>query len=315
MSHSTPRQARVLGRFLAVAAAAALALVAGLTQPAGAKTFKEMFPGADIKNEQARAIVEAMDYQQGVVSLGSGGVKLDVPPKYYVLGPVDAQRVLTGVWGNPPNAATGVLGMILPAVKMPIEDTWGAIIRFDDDGYVSDEDAGKIDYADLLKSMQEGTAEASAEREKAGFGTMKLVGWASQPYYDAAQKKLHWAKELEFNGKSPHTLNYDVRALGRRGVLKINFVADMGDLPVIRSVIPDVLQMVQFEPGSRYADYVPGTDKVAAYGIGGLIAGKVLAKAGLLAALLLFLKKGWIIVVLGLGGLLRLVGGWFRKKT
>jgi hypothetical protein len=46
-----------------------------------------------------------------------------------------------------------------------------------------------------------------------------------------------------------------------------------------------------------------------------LIAGKVLAKAGLLAALLVFLKKGWILVVLGLGGLFRLVGGWLRKKS
>jgi uncharacterized membrane-anchored protein len=129
------------------------------------------------------------------------------------------------------------------------------------------------------------------------------------------RKKLHWAKELEFNGKSPHTLNYDVLALGRKGVLKINFVADMGDLPVIRSVIPDVMQMAQFEPGSRSADYVPGADKVAAYGLGGLIAGKVLTKAGRLAALLVFLKKGWIIAVLRLGGLLRLVGGWFRKMS
>ena len=100
----------------------------------------------------------------------------------------------------------------------------------------------------------------------------------------------------------------------RKGVLKINFVADMGDLAVIRSVIPDVLEMAQFEPGSRYADYVPGADKVAAYGIGGLIAGKVLAKAGLLAVLLVFLKKGWIIVLFALGGLIKLAGGLFRKK-
>jgi Protein of unknown function (DUF2167) len=56
-------------------------------------------------------------------------------------------------------------------------------------------------------------------------------------------------------------------------------------------MIPDVLQMVQFEPGSCYADYVPGADEVAAYCIGGLIAGKVLAKAGLLAALVVFLRR------------------------
>jgi uncharacterized membrane-anchored protein len=280
-----------------------------------AKTFKEMFPGAEISNEKARALVEGMNYQQGVVTLGAGGVKLDVPPKYYFLGPADAKRTLTEIWGNPPGAADGVLGMIMPAVKMPIQDTWGAIVRFDDDGYVSDEDAQKINYTDLLKSMQDGTADASAERVKAGYGSMKLIGWASQPYYDQASKKLHWAKELEFDGKSPHTLNYDLRALGRKGVLKVNFVADMGDLAVIRSVIPDVLDMAQFELGSRYADYIPGTDKVAAYGIGGLIAGKVLAKAGLLAVLMVFLKKFWILGLLGIGGLFKVLGGFFRKKS
>ena len=69
---------------------------------------------------------------------------------------------------NPPTNANGVLGMILPAVKMPIEDTWGAIVRFDGDGYVSDEEAQKIDYAELLKSMQDDIANSSEERVKAG---------------------------------------------------------------------------------------------------------------------------------------------------
>ncbi len=294
--------------------AIALTLALGATAPAAAKTFKEMFPGTEIKNDKARELVESMDYQQGPVALGVGGVKLDVPPKYYFLGPGEARKTLTEIWGNPPAAANGVLGMLLPATKMPIEDTWGAVIRFDDDGYVSDDEASKINYTDLLKSMQESTDEASTEREKAGFGSMKLLGWASQPYYDDKTKKLHWAKELEFGGKAPHTLNYDVRALGRKGVLKINFVADMGDLPVIRSVIPDVMDMTQFEQGSRYTDFIPGSDKVAAYGIGGLIAGKLLAKAGLLAGLLVFLKKGWIIIAVALGGVSRLVGRFFRKK-
>jgi uncharacterized membrane-anchored protein len=47
---------------------------------------------------------------------------------------------------------------------------------------------------------------------------------------------------------------------------------------------------------------MPGADKVAAYGIGGLIAGKALTKLGFFALALAFLKKGWILVVLALGG-------------
>lgn len=55
----------------------------------------------------------------------------------------------------------------------------------------------------------------------------------------------------------------------------------------------------------RYADFNPDMDTVAAYGIGALIAGKVAAKLGILATVLIFLKKFWIIAVVGLGGLFK----------
>ena len=58
--------------------------------------------------------------------------------------------------------------------------------------------------------------------------------------------------------------------------------------------------MISFTQGNRYSDYLPGTDTVAAVGIGGLIAGKAAAKAGLLVLLLAFLKKGAVLVLLPL---------------
>jgi uncharacterized membrane-anchored protein len=44
-------------------------------------------------------------------------------------------------------------------------------------------------------------------------------------------------------------------------------------------------------------------DKVATVGIGGLIAGKVLAKAGILAKLGILLAKFWKVIVLAIVGL------------
>lgn len=297
------------GRFwLAVPALVAMAL------PVAAKPFKELFADAKIEHPGAKAFVEQLDYQQGEVKLGDIGVKMTVGPKFFFLGRDDARKVIVDVWGNPPAAAERTLGMIMPSDKTPVDDTWGAIITFDADGYVSDEEASKIDYMQLLKDMQEATAEASKERVENGFQKMRLVGWASQPFYDKSANKLHWAKELEFGDNPKHTLNYDVRALGRKGVLKMNFVAGMDDLPVIKSVIPAVMAMPEFDQGFRYADYVPGTDKVAAYGIGGLIAGKVLAKAGVLAVALAFLKKGWILIFVAGGWLLKQLGGLFGRN-
>jgi uncharacterized membrane-anchored protein len=284
-----------------------LVLLAASTAIAAAKPYKELFPDRIYQDPQVQRLVEDLDYQQDVVALGATGVELRVPPSFYFLSAAHAHRVIVDIWGNPPVTAEKVLGMVLPATKTPVEDTWGAVITFDEDGYVSDDDAGKIDYVELLKEMQEATRQASEERVKQGFQTLRLVGWASPPFYDGTAKKLHWAKELEFGDNPQHTLNYDVRALGRKGVLKINFVAGIDQLAEIRAVIPTVMSMPEFSQGFRYEDYVPGTDKVAAYGIGGLIAGKVLAKAGFFALALAFLKKGWILVVLALGGLWKLL--------
>jgi uncharacterized membrane-anchored protein len=87
----------------------------------------------------------------------------------------------------------------------------------------------------------------------------------------------------------------------------------MEQLDEIKGVIPAVMAMPQFEEGFRYQDYVPGVDQVAAYGIGGLIAGKVLSKVGLLALALAFLKKGWVLVVLALAGLWRFAARRLRR--
>ena len=288
---------------LAITLAMTAALILPIAASPEAKPFKEMFPDVTFKNEKAQQLVDGLDYQQGTIPLNTGGIQLKVPPRFYFLSAEHAKRVVVDIWGNPPTAANGVLGMILPADKTPVDDTWGAIITYDDDGYVADDEAGKIDYTELLKSMQSSTAESNDERVKAGFPSIKLIGWASPPFYDKATNKLHWAKELEFGGSPKHTLNYDVRALGRRGVLKMNFVAGMEDLAAIKDVIPAVVGMPEFQDGWRYQDYVASTDKVAAYGIGGLIAGKLLAKAGFLAIALAFLKKGWIVIFLFAGAL------------
>jgi uncharacterized membrane-anchored protein len=93
-------------------------------------------------------------------------------------------------------------------------------------------------------------------------------------------------------------------------VLVLNAVAEMDQLEAIRSGMTSILGMVEFREGHRYADYLPGTDKAAAYGIGALVAGgvAVAAKAGLfkwlLAGLLAF-KKVIILGLLALVGFLR----------
>mgnify|MGYP006217387677 CR=1 FL=1 len=92
----------------------------------------------------------------------------------------DARRVLEDMWGNPPDDS--VLGMIVPRRPgLSEQDSWAVVVTWSDDGYVSDEDASKIDYADLLKTMQAETRDSNPERIKAGYGSLDLVGWAVPP--------------------------------------------------------------------------------------------------------------------------------------
>lgn len=250
--------------------------------------------------EWARGVWESLSPQTGEVALEQAGVTLNVPDDFYFLNASDASVVLEDVWGNPPDPY--VLGMLFPAELTPFDaGAWGVEIQYEEDGYVSDEDAGSIDYSTLLRDMQHDAREANKERVKNGYEPVELVGWASEPFYDGHARKLHWAKELKFGDMEETTLNYNVRVLGRKGVLVLNFIAGMPQKAEIEERLDAVVAMAEFNPGSRYADFNPDIDKVAAYGIGALIAGKAASKAGLLAAAVLFLKKFWVYILLGIG--------------
>ena len=144
---------------------------------------------------------------------------------------------------------------------------------------------------------------------------MFILFFNEPPRYDKATHKLYWAKELEFAGAPERTLNYNVRVLGRRGVLVLNAVAGMGQLASVESDMGDVIGLVDFNAGHRYADFVPGADKVAAYGIAALVAGKIAAKVGffkLALGFLIAMKKFVIIGVVAIAAFLRNV---FRRRS
>jgi len=234
---------------------------------------------------QGSATPEELDsklaYQTGKVQLSGGMATITLPPSFRFLGQQDSRKLLVA-WGNPPESAQGVLGMLVPSDVSPLsEDGWAIVVTYDDDGYVNDEDAKTLNYDKVLNEMQEQTVASNEARQKEGFEPITLIGWAEPPHYDAAAHKLYWAKELKFGSSTDHTLNYSIRILGRRGVLVLNAVSSIGQLDVVKKGTPDVLAAVEFNEGHRYADYLPGTDKAAAYGIGGLIVGATAAKAGL----------------------------------
>ena len=228
-------------------------------------------------------------FQHGEVILKGGIATLHVPDGFKFLDSEQSKKVLTDLWGNPPSEP---LGLLFPEAMTPMHEafTYAVEIEYEEEGYIEDEEAEDLDYDDLLKEMQNDIVESNPQRTLQGYPTMELIGWASKPYYDQDNKKLHWAKELKFEDYDKNTLNYNIRVLGRKGYLNINAIGDIDMLETFNKERDNILNSVEFTAGNRYSDFNPDVDKVAAYGIGGLIAGKILAKAGFFAVILKFWK-------------------------
>ena len=258
------------------------------------------------------AAAPTLDYQTRPLTILNGKVTVQASPTLRYLGPDDSRKVIVDLWGNPLGATEDVLGMLVPGNTTPdAGDGWAIVLTENRDGHVSDQGAASTDYTQLLKDMKSGVQDNNAARIKASYEPIRLVGWAEPPSYDPAGHKMIWAKELAFGDAKPadDSLNYAVRVLGRDDVLEVNAVGGVGQLAQIRQGMAAVLPAVTFTPGNRYEDYKEGTDRLAGYGIAGLIAGGVVAKKiGLLALLPLILKKGWILILAALGLFARIRG-------
>jgi uncharacterized membrane-anchored protein len=163
-----------------------------------------------------------------------------------------------------------------------------------------------------LKQLQSGEDEINAKRKEEGYPAQHLVGWAQPPSYDAASHSVIWAQNIAFDGQADNSLNYDVRMLGRKGVLSLNMITAMSKLAETRADAETLARSADFTPGARYADFKSGDD-TAGYGIAGLVAAGLgvvaIKKLGLLAVILVFAKKFLVLIVAAFAAL----GARFRK--
>jgi len=293
---------------------AAWMICAAFTVPVFAQDSPE--PEQDLASEESIAGEEEalpeFKYSTGDILLPNKVATLHLGEKYHYLAPDEANKLLQA-WGNPPDDETQ--GAILPAGVHPLgEGGWAVFLTYTDDGHIDDSDAQEIDYDDMLKDMKESIEDSNEARKQAGYGEMHLVRWAEPPRYDAAGKKLYWAKEISGASGEMHSLNYDVRVLGREGVLSMEAVAPMDLLAQVRTDMRPLLEVAEFNEGYRYAEFNAKTDRVAEYGLGALIAGVAATKLGLFAKLGALLAPFWKFIIIGFAALGGFLAKIFGKK-
>lgn len=258
---------------------------------------------------QNAAALANMNLQHGTIDMGEGLANLETGDAYAYLDPNDSNYLLSDLWGNPPGPAP--LGVLVPSDFEPFgigDKSWAVVITYEDDGHVDDSD--DVDFDEVLEAMKEADEQDNQARIAAGYTAVNTVGWAEPPHIDRDRHALYWAVELDFNDGTPvHTLNYNLRVLGRTGVLVLNAVTTMDQIEAVRAPMEDIFTRVSFNDGNRYSQFDPDIDKVAAYGLGGLIAGKIALKAGLFAGLFKFLLAAKKLVILGIAG----IGAFFFK--
>ena len=263
--------------------------------------------------EEANAHNASLSPQTGIIELKGANVEMDMGDSFYFLEPKDAMKVLVDLWGNPANSE--LLGMIFERGTDGYSNEYAVAVYYEPTGYISDEDAASIDYSDLLKDMKKQTRQESQARRDQGYAGMELIGWGADPSYNAAKHSISWAQLLKFDETEENTLNYNMRFLGRKGVLEFRYIANEEALPVLEATMPAMADMAVFNVGYKYSDFNPATDKVATYGLAGLVAGGAVAKKlGLVGFLILFLKKGWIVIIAALAFGRRFTTGLFKSK-
>ena len=242
------------------------------------------------------------DWQSGPTTayLGEDLAEIRIPDGYMALDRAETQRLMEYL-ENPVNGSE--VGTIAPDSE---DVNWFVVFEWDEIGYVEDDDHAEIDAGALLDSIREGTEAANAMRRERGWAEMQIVGWEESPHYDTDTQNLTWAVRGRSQGQD--NVNRIVKILGRRGVMTATLVTDPHLLTVASVESDQLLADFAFRPGNTYAEFIPGTDRLAEIGLSALIvggAGAALMQSGLLA-------RFWKVILAGFaavgGGLAKLFG-------
>ncbi len=231
------------------------------------------------KDDGMEAFMKSIEWKTGGIGSIGTMASLQVPEGYRFTGAPGTIKLMKA-FGN--LTSGDELGYI-----SPLDMGWFAIFEFEDSGYVKDDEKNKLDADAILEQLKEGQLKANSQLASQGMSTLTVLGWQQPPFYNPATHNLEWAIRLQ-SSDGGQVVNYKTKVLGRRGVMDVVLVCGEEELATVVPEYQKLLTGFTFNPSENYASYKKG-DKIAEYGLTGLIVGGgllVAAKSGLLAKLL-----------------------------
>jgi len=292
---------------------AALA-VASLLMPCA--TLAEGEGGTPAADPHQAAVEQAVKAMEAAQIKGPAEIKLRDQatlklPAGYVWVPEPAAGQFMKAVGNHPDERE--LGLVFPEAQ---EQGWMVVARYEDAGYIKDDDAKNWNVEELFTSLKEGTEAANEDRRKEGFPELEILGWVEKPNYLADSHRLIWSMSARHKGApadAPSSINYNTYALGREGYITLNLITDLRTIGQDKGHAQTLLSALDFNEGKRYADFNASTDRVAEYGLAALVGGLAAKKLGMFALAAGFFAKFAKVILLAGAGALAVVGKFFKR--
>ena len=179
------------------------------------------------------------------------------------------------------------------------------------EGYVKLDDWKDVNPDKFIKQMRSDSKESNKIRRENNAFTVEGIEWLQEPTLDREKNSVYYAYLVEYsNGQI--AVNAITLILGRYGYTEVTYVGYPEDFKINKEeILEHIVATYSFVEQKKYTNFSTG-DKVAAAGIGGLLAASMgikAFKAGGIAALLILLKKGGFLIFLPL----IFAWGWIKR--
>ena len=181
-------------------------------------------------------------------------------------------------------------------------DGYNIFVEYFDNGFIKIDDWKQVKSKDLMDEMQRIAKSNEPYLKSQGLAYSTNIKWIYKPTFDEKSKLVFYSYEVSWSDGGKTMENRSI-ALGRRGHIDNSYVVNINketNLLDTAEFSKEFGESVLFSDGSKHSDYKSG-DRIAAVGLGGLVAGslgvKALAKAGAFAKFLPLLAKFWWILL------------------